>query len=118
MIEKGIGQNIYKQSLSKTFYKTNTLTHLPRELFCTDLESSFIDQNEEGLVDNPVCLIGSITYICDSPKFDLSSDDTSQTKINFAGSSLADLWEEYQFLQRSNEPVQTIYDTDNESFKP
>ena len=82
-----------------------TLTHLHRELCCIDLESYFVDQNEEGPADNPVCLICSITYICDSPNFDLSSDDAPQTEVNFAGSSLADLWEEDQFLQRSNEPV-------------
>ena len=62
-------------------------------------------------------MIGSITYIQDYPNFDLPSDDASQIEINFAGSSLADLWEEDQFLQRSNEPVQTIYDTDDESFQ-
>ena len=117
MTEKEIDQTIYKQSASETFCKTNTLAHLHRELCCTDLESSFVDQNEEGPADNPVCLIGSITYIRDSPNFDLSSDDASQTKVNFLGSSLVDLWEEDQFLQRSNEPVQTIYDIDDESFQ-
>ena len=117
LTEKEIDQTIYKHSASETFYKTNTLSHLHRELCCTYLESSFVDQNEEGPADNPVCLIGSITYICDSPNFDLPSDDASQTKINFAGSSLADLCKEDQLLQKSNEPVQTIYDTDDESFQ-
>ena len=61
-------------------------------------------------------MIGSITYIYDFPNFDLiSSDDSPQTLVNLAGPSLADLWEEDQFLQRSNEPVQTIYDIDEES---
>ena len=62
-------------------------------------------------------MIGSITYIHDSPNFDLSSDDASQTEVNLAGSSLADLWEEYEFLQRTNELAQTIYDTDDENFQ-
>lgn len=79
LIEKEIDQNINKQPLSETFCKTNTLAHSHRELCCTDLESSFVDPNEEGTADNPVCLIGSITYIHDSPNFDLSSDDASQT---------------------------------------
>ena len=117
LTEKEIEQTIYKQSVSETFCKTNTLAHSHRELCCTDLESSFVDQNEERPADNPVCLIGSITYIRDSPNLDLSSDDASRTEVNFAGSSLADLWEEDQFLQRSNEPVQTIYDTDEESYE-
>ena len=62
-------------------------------------------------------MIGSITYIYDFPNFYLSSDEAPQTKDNLAGPSLADLWEEDQFLQRSNEPVQTIYDTDEENYE-
>ena len=117
MTEKKIDQIINKQLVSETFWKTNTLAHSHRELCCTDLESYFVDQNKEGPVDNPICLIGSINYICDSPNFDLSSDDAPQTEVNLAGPSLVDLWEEDQFLQRSNEPIQTIYDTDEESYE-
>ena len=64
-------------------------------------------------------MIGDISYINDFPNFDLSNDDVLQTEVDLAGSSLVDLWKEDQFhrLQESNEPQQTIYDTDQESLK-
>ena len=79
MIEKEIDQIINKQPVSETFCKTNTLAYSHTKLCCIDLESSFVDQNKEGPADNPICLIGSITYIYDFPNFDLSSDDAPQT---------------------------------------
>ena len=66
------------------------------------MESSHVNQSEEKSTDNPVCLIGIITYIHDFHIFDLSDDDVLQTEDNLARSSLVDLWEENQFhlLQR------------------
>lgn len=83
------------------------------------MESSHVNQNEEKSANNPVCPVGSITYIHDFPIFDLSDDDVLQTEDDLAESSLVDLWEENQFpfLPESNEPMQPIYDTDEEIFK-
>ena len=79
LTEEEIDQTINKQPVSKTLCKTNILVHSHIKLCCTDLLSSFVDQNEEGPADNPVCLIGSITHIHDSHNFDLSSNNASQT---------------------------------------
>lgn len=64
-------------------------------------------------------MTGRITYINDSPNFDLSNDDVLQTEVDLAGPSLVVLWEEDQFhqLQESNEPMQAIYDTNEESYE-
>ena len=79
MTEKEIDQTINKQPVSETLCKTNTLAHSHRELCCTDLESSFIDQNEEGPADNPICLINEIVFSDNFPNFNQSyGDDDSQ----------------------------------------
>ena len=84
-----------------------------------NLEISLVDHKKERPVDNPVCLIGEITYINDFPNFDLSDDDVLQIEVDLVGTSLVYLWEEDQFhqLRESNEPKQAIYDTNEERFK-
>ena len=118
MTEEEIDQIINGQPTSEFFYRSDILVHSSDELCCTELESSHVNQSEEKSVDNPVCLVGSITYIHDSPIFDLSDDDVLQTEEDLVGSSLVDLWEENQSfsLPESNEPMQAIYDTDGESY--
>ena len=97
----------------KYFIKKN-LANSSTEICCTDSESSHVNQNEERLADNPVWLTGDIFY-----NYDLSDDDVLQIEVDLAGPSLVDLWKEDQLnqLQESNEPKQTIYDTDEESIK-
>lgn len=107
MTEEEIDQILNKQSASEIFYKTNTLAFSSTEFSFTDLGSPPVNQNEEILVDNPECLIGSITYIHDVPKFDMSDDDVLQIEVDLAGPSLVDFWKEYYFHlpQESNEPM-------------
>ena len=69
------------------------LVHSSDEIFCTELESSHVNQSEEKYVDNPVCPVRSIIYINDFPIFDVSDDDVLQTEDDLVGSSLVDLWE-------------------------
>ena len=73
--EKEIEQTIYKQSVSETFCKTNTLAHSHREICCTYLESSFVDQNEEGPTDIPICLTDENFYFNKFSNFNQSYDD-------------------------------------------
>ena len=85
MTEEEIDQIINRQPAPEISCRTNTLSHSSTELYCTDLESSPVNQNEERFADNPVCLIGSITYFNDLPNFDLSDDDVLQTDVDLAG---------------------------------
>ena len=119
MTKEEIDQIINKQPAFEIFYKTNTLAHSSTELCCTNLEISPVNQNEERSADNSVCMIGSITYFNDVPNFDLSNDDALQTEVDLAGPSLVDFYKEDQLhqLQESNEPMQAIYDTDQESYE-
>ena len=75
LTEKGIDQTIYKQSVSETFCKTNTLAHSHREICCTDLESSFVDQNEEGPIDIPICFTDENVYPNKFSNFNQSYDE-------------------------------------------
>ena len=79
MTEEEIDQIVNGRPASEIFCTTDILVHSFDELCCTELESSHVNQSEEKSADNPVCLIGSITYIHDLPIFDLSDDDVLQT---------------------------------------
>ena len=118
MTEVEIDQIINRQPASEIFYKSDILAHSSDKLYCTELERSHVNQSKERSVDNPICLIGSITHIHDFPIFDLSDDDFLQTEDDLAGSSLVDLWEENQShsLPENNEPMPAIYDIDGESY--
>ena len=65
-------------------------------------------------------MASDITYINDSPMFDQYVDDYDiQTETNLAEQSTIDLWDEvhYHQVEKSKQPIQVTYDTDEESLE-
>ena len=58
--KEGIDHIINGQPTSEIFCTTDILAHSSDELCCTELESSHVNQNEEILAENTMCLTGSI----------------------------------------------------------
>ena len=61
---------------------------------CSFSERELVDQLKEEQTDNPIFLIGDVTYVDNFPKFDESNDDVLQTETKFAEQSVVGLWEE------------------------
>ena len=79
-------------------------------------ENELADYFEERLAESPEDLMGEFAYNYDLSNDDLLDDDFFQRGIELAGPSSVDTGEEDQDqqLQESNEPMQAIYDTDEE----
>ena len=95
--------------------------HFPPGLNYHIAENAFIDQFKDKQSDSPICMVGDINYIDDSPKFDryVDNDDFLQKEANFADHSTLGFWEEAQFhqLEKGKQPMHRSYDSDEESLE-
>ena len=80
---------------------------LPTSAIYHKSESKLVDQFKEEQTGNPICLIGEIIYVDDSPNFDkYDDDDVLQIEVDIAKPSTIDLWDEvhYHHIESSNQP--------------
>ena len=63
------------QPSSKPSCEQNISVHSPTNPVYHKSESELVDQFKEEKTGNPICLIGEIIYVDDSPNFDQSDDD-------------------------------------------
>ena len=118
LTEEEIKQMINTQPTYKPSCEQNIFVPPAINAIYHKLESKLVDRFKEEQTGNPICLIGEIIYVDDSPNFDqYNDDDVVQTKSNLTEPSVVVLWEEYQYhqLEKINQPIQFTYEIDEES---
>ena len=105
LTEEEITQLLKMQKAFKTSYDQKIYAHSPANPAYHKSENEFVDKFKEKQSNSPICMVGDITYIDDSPRFDQYIDDYDiQTEANLAEPSTVDLWDEvhYHHIGSSN----------------
>ena len=98
LTEEEIDQLINMQTASKTSYDQIVFDHSPTNLAYHKSKNIFVNQFEEKQSDSPICMVGDINYINDSPRFDQYIDDYDiQVEANIVEPSVVDLWDEVHY---------------------
>ena len=118
LTQEEINQVLNIQEASKPSCEQKISVHSPANLVYHKSKSELVDQFKEEKTGNPICLIGEIIYVDDSPNFDqFDDDDVVQIEANLIEPSVVGLWEEDQYhqLEKINQPIQFTYEIDEES---
>ena len=84
LTEEEINQMLNMQPTSKPLCEQEIYVYSHINPIYHKSKSELIDKFKEEQTDNPICLIGDVTYVDNFPKFDQSDDIFLQTETNLA----------------------------------